>query len=34
MYPEDTLQEIITAIEREQEEAKKATQDDAAAMDI
>lgn len=33
MYPEDTLQDIITTIEREQEEAKKATQD-AAAMDM
>ena len=33
MYPEDTLQDIITTIEREQEEAKKATQD-AAAMEM
>lgn len=33
MYPEDTLQEIITAIEKEQEDAKKANQE-AAAMDM
>jgi hypothetical protein len=33
MYPEDTLQEIITAIEKEAEDAKKATQE-AAAMDM
>jgi hypothetical protein len=31
MFPEESLQEIITTIEREQEEAKKASQDAAAA---
>ena len=31
MIPEEALQEIISAIEREQEEAKKASQDAAAA---
>ena len=33
MFPEESLQEIITTIEREQEEAKKASQD-AAASDM
>ena len=31
MYSEETLQEIITTIEREQEEAKKASQESASS---
>lgn len=34
MIPEDSLQEIITAIEKEQEDAKKAAQEAAGAMDM
>ena len=34
MISEDSLQEIITAIEKEQEDAKKAAQEAAGAMDM
>lgn len=35
MYPEEVLQDIISTIEREQEEAKKAAQDATnSAMDM